>query len=324
LVKNQNEQEERMMKKIWTTAILTIVLCTVSLIPTLQAQSSQDTLTQYISNLQKNPNDYALREKIIKHVQGMRQKPAIPEEARKHFIKAVTMQKEAKHAKEFEYAASSYNQALLIAPWWPEAYYNLSIALEQSGQFDAAIKALRLYIVTNPTPANARAAQDKIYAIEAKKEMAAKGSSSEATEEKKKITTTTEIKRDGRFIAYNNGTVLDTWTNLMWAAHDNGSAISWEIAKSYCENYRGGGYTDWRMPTLNELTGLSDSSKSYRAQYNDVHLTELIKLTIGSCWSSDTRGSDALLFNFWRGTWYGFRNVSDNLGGAALPVRSGK
>ena len=89
-----------MMKKIWTTAILTIVLCTVSLIPTLQAQSSQDTLTQYISNLQKNPNDYALREKIIKHVQGMRQKPAIPEEARKHFIKAVTMQKEAKHAKD--------------------------------------------------------------------------------------------------------------------------------------------------------------------------------------------------------------------------------
>jgi Protein of unknown function (DUF1566) len=130
--------------------------------------------------------------------------------------------------------------------------------------------------------------------------------------------------QDGRFIAYNNGTVLDTWTNLMWAAHDNGSAISWEIAKSYCENYRGGGYTDWRMPTLNELTGLSDSSKSYRAQYNDVHLTELIKLTIGSCWSSDTRGSDALLFNFWRGTWYGFRNVSDNLGGAALPVRSVK
>lgn len=30
-----------------------------------------------------------------------------------------------------------------------------------------------------------------------------------------------EIANDGRFIAYDNGTVLDTGTNLMWAAKDN-------------------------------------------------------------------------------------------------------
>ncbi len=35
-----------------------------------------------------------------------------------------------------------------------------------------------------------------------------------------------EIKRDGRFIAYDNGTVLDTSTNLMWAAKDNGEDIN--------------------------------------------------------------------------------------------------
>jgi hypothetical protein len=58
-----------------------------------------------------------------------------------------------------------------------------------------------------------------------------------------------ETARDGRFIAYNNGTVLDMSTNLMWAARDNGGNINWANAKSYCENYRGGGYTDWRMPT---------------------------------------------------------------------------
>jgi uncharacterized caspase-like protein len=49
------------------------------------------------------------------------------------------------------------------------------------------------------------------------------------------------INTDGRFIAYNNGTVLDTQTNLIWAAEDNGSDINWENAKSYCENYREGG-----------------------------------------------------------------------------------
>lgn len=72
-----------------------------------------------------------------------------------------------------------------------------------------------------------------------------------------------EIKRDGRFIAYDNGTVLDTKTNLMWAAKDNGNDVNWANARSYCESYRGGGYTDWRMPTQDELSELYDKSKKY-------------------------------------------------------------
>jgi hypothetical protein len=172
------------MKKI-SLVVLLICLLIFVFMSTVLAQSQKDTLNQYIADLRKNPNDNALREKIIRHVQGMQQKPAIPEEARRHFIKAVTMQKEAKDTKEFESAANSYHQALLIAPWWPEAYYNLSIALEQSGQFDGVMKALRLYIMTNPAPADARAAQDKIYEIEAKKEMAAKASGPEAMAAKK-------------------------------------------------------------------------------------------------------------------------------------------
>jgi uncharacterized caspase-like protein len=112
--------------------------------------------------------------------------------------------------------------------------------------------------------------------------------------------TTGEIARDGRFIAYSNGTVLDTRTNLMWAAKDNGSDINWSNAKSYCENYRGGGYTDWRMPTQDELAGLYDAAKSYKATQRDynVKLTELIQLS-GCCpWASETRGSEAAFFNF--------------------------
>jgi hypothetical protein len=56
------------------------------------------------------------------------------------------------------------------------------------------------------------------------------------------VTGPRETRRDGRFIAYDNGTVLDTKTSLMWAAKDNGRDTTWESGKSYCENYRGGGY----------------------------------------------------------------------------------
>ncbi|MFA6412767.1 MAG: DUF1566 domain-containing protein [Syntrophales bacterium] len=99
-----------------------------------------------------------------------------------------------------------------------------------------------------------------------------------------------EIKNDGRFIAYDDDTVLDTKTGLMWAARDNGSSIKdWENAKSYCENYRGGDYTDWRMPTIDELGGLTDKRKTYRSDcgYN-VHVAEFIRLTCWWVWSSDS------------------------------------
>ena len=49
----------------------------------------------------------------------------------------------------------------------------------------------------------------------------------------------------------------------MWASRDSGRDVTWQGAKEYCENYRGGGYTDWRMPTYEELEGLFDTDKSY-------------------------------------------------------------
>ena len=40
-----------------------------------------------------------------------------------------------------------------------------------------------------------------------------------------------EIGRDGRFIAYDDGTVLDTKTNLMWAAQADASNVTTHGAK---------------------------------------------------------------------------------------------
>ena len=133
-----------------------------------------------------------------------------------------------------------------------------------------------------------------------------------------------EVKRDGRFIAYVNGTGLVTETNLMWAAKDNGSNIKWQDAKSYCENYRGGGYTDWRMPTKKELAGLYDSAKSRKTAcgYN-AGITELVDLTCSWVWASETRGSDGAYFYFLGGYGYWSRQSFDTFY-RALPVRSGK
>ena len=139
------------------------------------------------------------------------------------------------------------------------------------------------------------------------------------------ITAKYATAEDSRFIAYDNGTVLDTSTNLMWAAKDNGGDITWEKAKSYCKNYRGGGYSDWRMPTQDELAGLYDNSKSYKATQGDykVYLTELIKLSACGPWAAETRGSEAANFNFNNGN-RNWNHQSNDNNNRALPVRSGK
>ena len=85
-----------------------------------------------------------------------------------------------------------------------------------------------------------------------------------------------EVKRDGRFIAYDNGTVRDTQTGLMWAAKDNGKNI------------------DWRLPTQDELHGVYNSWAGYPAACDsdfNLKITGLIRLTCLFPWASETRGS---------------------------------
>jgi len=121
--------------------------------------------------------------------------------------------------------------------------------------------------------------------------------------------------KDGQFIAYDDGTVLDTKTNLMWAARDNGAALSWPNAKSYAGSYRGGGYADWRLPALGELAGLFDKAKTAKAYCpaavdelgqaaNEVHVTDLIHLSCTRIWTSQERSDkpgSVTIFDFHSG-----------------------
>lgn len=134
-----------------------------------------------------------------------------------------------------------------------------------------------------------------------------------------------EIARDGRFIAYNNGIVLDTRTNLMWATKDNGSNINWSDARKYCDNYPGGGYTDWRMPTLDELAGLYYAAKSQKVECGgEAHITtNLIQISCYYVWASESRDSGAADFSFdVGGRHWDRQSYARDI--RALPVRSGK
>ena len=65
---------------------------------------------------------------------------------------------------------------------------------------------------------------------------------------------------------------VDPSTGLMWAGKDNGLAVTWHKAASYCRNLRLAGYSDWRLATLDELAGLVDKSPPTSERVNDVEI----------------------------------------------------
>lgn len=56
--------------------------------------------------------------------------------------------------------------------------------------------------------------------------------------------------------------LLPTWTDpsssLMWTTKDNGSAVNYPQASSYCKNLQLAAHSDWRLPTIAELLKLYD------------------------------------------------------------------
>jgi len=92
-----------------------------------------------------------------------------------------------------------------------------------------------------------------------------------------------ELQRQGRFVSFSDGTVLDTRNGLMWSSIDFRRNVDWQSAESFCRSFSVGGYNDWRLPSLNELQTLYDERKTDKDGY---HITDLIRIT-GYVWASD-------------------------------------
>jgi hypothetical protein len=124
-------------------------------------------------------------------------------------------------------------------------------------------------------------------------------------------------KNGDRFII-DETTVTDTGTGLMWAAKDNGGDISLVDAQAYCENYTGGGYDDWRLPTQDELATLFELEAYKGSGYSIV---ANIKLT-GCCpWASDRKDARVASFDFEYGN-PDWGHPMSTINARALPVRA--
>ncbi len=108
-----------------------------------------------------------------------------------------------------------------------------------------------------------------------------------------------------------DGTVTDMTTMLMWAqasgdTNGNGSpdTMSWQEALAWCENLELAGYSDWRLPNVNELRSLVDY-----AIYNPAIDTTFFPDTQSYYWSATTCASSTSYA--WRVYFSDGRSVND-------------
>lgn len=151
----------------FTGKLVIFVLTFLTVAASAYAQSPREELQQMVEQLQKTPYDTALREKIITFATSIKPAPAIPEEARRSFIIGEALFKQAKNLKPAYEAANAFWTAATLAPWWGNAYWNLAVTQQLAGQYVSAKESLRLYLLTHPSAADRRTAQDRLYAIEA-------------------------------------------------------------------------------------------------------------------------------------------------------------
>jgi hypothetical protein len=90
---------------------------------------------------------------------------------------------------------------------------------------------------------------------------------------------------DNDFVDSGYGTITDNATGLMWQKTGSSRTRTWARAQEYVKGlnkYEFAGYSDWRLPTIEELASLVE-----REKFNGVHIDPVFDSKQKTCWSAD-------------------------------------
>ena len=107
---------------------------------------------------------------------------------------------------------------------------------------------------------------------------------------------------------HTGGVWTDPATGFMWTSKDNGFALRWQSAAEYCRSLQLAGYSDWRLPAIDELRKIYNPNAGVACGSNgnmSCQIKGRIQLTSGVVWSS-SRGERP---QFMRG--FVFRNSGE-------------
>lgn len=216
-----------------TGKLIIFVITFLVLAANAYAQLPREELQQMVEQLQKTPNDNALREKIIKLATSIKPTPAVTEEARRAFVRGNATMSEAKMPEEYARAIQLYTEALLIAPWWSDPYFNLAKAHELRQEYDSAILGLRFFLLAGIVGNDARQAQDQIYVWEEKRDRQAKVDETRKREEAQKLQRQAWAKDLARWMTENYGrSQLSKVQHCFYCTDEDAGGANWTYAEA--------------------------------------------------------------------------------------------
>lgn len=144
------------------------------------AGPDQQAFEQMVSSFRQNPGNDGLREKIIQSALKLTPKPVVSKEAKSFMLRGQAAVETAKTPDDFIVAATEFQKAVNVAPWFADAYYNLGMVQEKAKQFGQAAKSLRWYLLAEPKAADAEKVENLITKIEFWEEQASSKKSQQA------------------------------------------------------------------------------------------------------------------------------------------------
>jgi cell filamentation protein len=199
-----------------TSQLFIAVFTLLALAASAYAQTSREQLNQMVQQLQKTPNDNALREKIIKLAATIKPAPAIPEEAQRRMVRGAAAFKSATSAAGYQDAAKEFEQATQAAPWYGDAYFNLGVSQDKAGNYEAALRSLKFAQLTSP---DSKEIKTLMYEVEFRQE---KANSPEARAAKQKFKDDDLIKSlEGAVFSHSFSNVESEYRI------SNGRAVEW-------------------------------------------------------------------------------------------------
>lgn len=216
-----------------TGTLMIFAFTLLASIPLVRADSPREQVNLLVEQLQKAPGDSALREKVIRLAPSVKPPLAIPEDARRAFVRGNAAMSEAKVAEDYARAVQLYKEASMIAPWWGDPYFNQGKAHELRQEYDAAIASLRFFLLAGVGGNDARQAQDQIYVLEEKRDRKAKLDEVARREETQKLQRQTWARDLVRWMTNNYGvSLLSRVQHCFYCTDEDARGSNWTYAEA--------------------------------------------------------------------------------------------
>ena len=133
-----------------------------------------------------------------------------------------------------------------------------------------------------------------------------------------------------RFLKRDDGTIYDSVTSVTWMANDSFLDLERDVSYSEAEDYvketnkkKAGGYSDWRIPTIQEASSIFDKEKLNKdSKGGDIFLDSVFPPGAANCtWTSSTRGKEAQIMFYANGCPYWYEKNDKTISHAVRVIR---